>query len=120
VFKNLRLFAPDAYDFILSKLERNSAKDRDDADHIFKTKKLSSQILRERYEKELRPYLSKENWHGRESASFHTFRRFRESIPQMWREPRLSILRVGRARDISGRYGKQLLNNGWSWVRTSD
>jgi hypothetical protein len=63
VFKNLRLFAPDAYDFLLSKLERNSAKDRDDADHIFKTKKLSSQILRERYEKELRPYLSKENWH---------------------------------------------------------
>jgi hypothetical protein len=60
VFKNLRLFAPDAYDFILSKLERNSAKDRDDADYIFKTKKLSSQILRERYEKELRPYLSKE------------------------------------------------------------
>jgi len=63
VFKNLRLFAPDAYDFILSKLERNSAKDRDDADYIFKAKKLSSQILRERYEKELRPYLSKETWH---------------------------------------------------------
>jgi hypothetical protein len=63
VFKNLRLFAPDAYDSILSKLERNSAKDRDDADYIFKTKKLSSQILRERYEKELRPYLSKETWH---------------------------------------------------------
>lgn len=63
VFKNLRLFAPDHYDFILSKLERNSAKDRDDADYIFKTKKLSPQILRERYEKELRPYLAKENWH---------------------------------------------------------
>jgi len=59
----LRLFAPDSYDFILSKLERNSAKDRDDADYIFKTEKLSSQILRERYEKELRPYLSKENWY---------------------------------------------------------
>jgi len=63
MFKNLRLFAPDPYDFILSKLERNSAKDRDDADYIFKTKKLSSQILRERYERELRPYLSKEKWH---------------------------------------------------------
>ncbi len=63
MLKNLRLFAPDPYDFILSKLERNSAKDRDDADHIFKTKKLSSQILRERYERELRPYLSKEKWH---------------------------------------------------------
>lgn len=63
MFRNLRLFAPDPYDFILSKLERNSAKDRDDADYIFKTKKLSSQILHERYETELRPYLSKENWH---------------------------------------------------------
>ncbi len=63
VFKNLRLFAPDHFDFILSKLERNSAKDRDDADYIFKTRKLSPQILRERYEKELRPYLSKESWH---------------------------------------------------------
>jgi hypothetical protein len=63
VFKNLRLFAPDPYDFILSKLERNNAKDRDDADYIFKTEKLSSQILRETYEKELRPYLSKESWH---------------------------------------------------------
>jgi hypothetical protein len=63
MFKNLSLFAPDPCDFILSKLERNSAKDRDDADCIFKTKKLSSQILRERYERELRPYLPKENWH---------------------------------------------------------
>jgi len=63
MFKNLRLFSPDPYDFILSKLERNSAKDRDDANYIFKTKKLRSQILRERYERELRPYLSKEKWH---------------------------------------------------------
>ena len=63
MFKNLRLFAPDPYDFIISKLERNSAKDPDDADYIFKTKKLSSQILRERYERELRPHLSKEKWH---------------------------------------------------------
>jgi hypothetical protein len=63
MFKNLRLFAPDTYDFILSKLERNSAKDRDDADYIFKAKKLRSQILRERYGKELRPYLVEENWH---------------------------------------------------------
>jgi hypothetical protein len=63
MFEKLRLYAPDPYDFILSKLERNSEKDRDDADHIFKTQKLNSQTLRERYEKELRPNLSKENWH---------------------------------------------------------
>src|SRR3981081_826442 len=48
-FKNLRLYAPDPYDFILSKLERNEGKDRDDADYVFKTKSLSSQTLRERY-----------------------------------------------------------------------
>jgi len=31
MFKQLRLFAPDPYDYILSKLERNTSKDRDDA-----------------------------------------------------------------------------------------
>ena len=62
-FKNLHLFAPDPYDFILSKLERNSTKDRDDADYLFKTRHLDSQRLRERYEKELRPYLVNENRH---------------------------------------------------------
>jgi len=62
-FKNLRLYAPDPYDFILSKLERNEGKDRDDADHIFKMHHLRSQVLRERYEKELRPYLPNEEKH---------------------------------------------------------
>ncbi len=32
MFTQLRLFAPDPYDYILSKLERNTSKDRDDAD----------------------------------------------------------------------------------------
>lgn len=63
-FKKLRLYAPDPYDFILSKLERNEAKDRDDADYVFKTRQLSSQILRERYEEELRPYLANEEKHN--------------------------------------------------------
>src|ERR1700674_572191 len=62
-FKNLRLYAPDPYDFILSKLERNQAQDRDDADYIFRRRKLSSQILRQRYEEELRPYLPNEERH---------------------------------------------------------
>lgn len=60
---NLRLYAPDPYDFLLSKLERNQGKDRDDADYIFKKHKLSSQILRKRYETELRPYLANERKH---------------------------------------------------------
>ncbi len=62
-FKNLHLYAPDPYDYILSKLERNSTKDRDDADYLFKKERLDTQRLRERYEKELRPYLSNEDRH---------------------------------------------------------
>jgi hypothetical protein len=62
-FKNLTLLAPDPYDYILSKLERNSMKDRDDAVYLFKKLKLNSKSLRERYEKELRPNLSNEVRH---------------------------------------------------------
>src|ERR1700686_4951880 len=57
-FKSLKLLVPDPYDCILSKLERNAAKDRDDAEYLFKAQKLNSQRLQERYEKELRPYLA--------------------------------------------------------------
>ena len=56
---------PDPYDYILSKVERNSSKDRDDADYLFRTQKLDSQTVRERYQQELRPYLAKENWHDK-------------------------------------------------------
>lgn len=62
-FKNLHLHAPDPYDYVLSKLERNLSKDRDDADYIFKTQKLSSQILRDRYEQKLRPYIANQDRH---------------------------------------------------------
>jgi Nucleotidyltransferase of unknown function (DUF6036) len=62
-FKNLRLLVPDPYDCILSKLERNSSKDRDDADYLFRKMKLDCDKLRDRYEKELRPYLSNEEKH---------------------------------------------------------
>ena len=62
-FKNLRLLAPDAYDLILSKLERNSPKDRDDVEYLAKTLSLDAALLRKRYQKELRPYLSNEARH---------------------------------------------------------
>lgn len=65
MFTQLRLFAPDPYDYILSKLERNTSKDRDDADYLFRTQKLDSRALRERYQRELRPYLAKESWHDK-------------------------------------------------------
>jgi len=61
--KNLTLFAPDPYDYILSKLDRNSSKDRDDAAYLFKQAKLDSKILRARYQKELRPYLANQAKH---------------------------------------------------------
>jgi hypothetical protein len=53
-FKHLKLLVPDPYDCILSKLERNSSKDRDDADYLFRTQKPDVRVLRERYDKELR------------------------------------------------------------------
>ena len=54
-----------SYDLILSKLERNSTKDRDDADYLFRSRKLDSTTLRARYKEELRPYLVKEKWHDK-------------------------------------------------------
>ena len=54
-FKYLKLLVPDPYDCILSKLERNAAKDRDDADYLFRSRKLDSQALRDRFKNELRP-----------------------------------------------------------------
>jgi hypothetical protein len=56
-FKNLRLLVPDPYDCILSKLDRNTSKDRDDAAYLFHLQKLDCQILRGRYNRELRGLL---------------------------------------------------------------
>jgi len=56
-FKNIRLFVPDAYDLVLSKLSRNIERDREDVEYLAKTQHLDPEILRERYTKELRPIL---------------------------------------------------------------
>ena len=56
-FKNLRLLVPDPYDCILSKIERNAAIDVDDANYLFRSQKLDTQILRNRYEQEFRDYI---------------------------------------------------------------
>lgn len=56
-FQKLNLLVPDPYDFILSKLQRASQKDLDDADYLFKTQRLNSERLRQRYLQELRVYL---------------------------------------------------------------
>jgi hypothetical protein len=56
-FPKLKLLVPDPYDFILSKLQRASQRDLDDADYLFKTQRLDSKKLRRRYIEELRIYL---------------------------------------------------------------
>jgi hypothetical protein len=57
-FRQLRLYAPDPYDLMLSKLERNSGKDREDAVYLFQELKLNSMVLEKRYQKELRSNLA--------------------------------------------------------------
>ena len=56
--KNLKLLVPDSYDCILSKLERNSSKDRDDVEYLFRSHHLDVGVLRERYKTELRHSLT--------------------------------------------------------------
>lgn len=56
-FRNIRLFALDAYDIALTKIERNSPKDREDVKYLARTVPFDLEILRERYRKELRDYL---------------------------------------------------------------
>ena len=63
-FKRLKLLVPDPYDCILSKLGRAGSKDRDDADYLFCSQKLDAQVLRGRYENELRHNLiGNIEWH---------------------------------------------------------
>lgn len=57
-FKHLLLFALDPYDLALAKLERNIQRDRDDVKHLAHAVPLDLNLLRERYERELRPNLS--------------------------------------------------------------
>ena len=56
-FARLRLFALNHYDLALAKLERNIQRDRDDVKYLARTIPFDLGVLKERYEKELRPYL---------------------------------------------------------------
>ncbi len=62
-FRNLRVLALEAYDLALSKLERNSPKDRDDVEFLAKKIPLDPKVLSHRYEEELRPYLANAERH---------------------------------------------------------
>lgn len=57
VFKNLRLFALDAYDLALAKIERNIERDRDDVKHLARAVPFDLEVLKSRYNDELRVYL---------------------------------------------------------------
>lgn len=56
-FSRVRLLAPDPYDLALSKLERNSDRDLEDVKLLAMRTTLEPERLRERYERELRPYM---------------------------------------------------------------
>jgi hypothetical protein len=59
-FGNLRLFALDPYDLALTKLGRNSPKDREDVFHLADWVPFDIETLRTRYQ-EMRPYLSNQS-----------------------------------------------------------
>ena len=54
-FRRLRLFVPDPYDLALSKLTRNFDIDADDVKHLAAACDLDLEMLKSRYESELRP-----------------------------------------------------------------
>jgi hypothetical protein len=56
-FTHLRLFALDPDDIALAKLERNNQRDRDDVKYLARVVPFDLELLRERYENELKPYL---------------------------------------------------------------
>lgn len=57
IFKHLQLFALDPYDLAPVKLECNVQRDRNDVKHLTHAVPFDLSLLRERYERELRPYL---------------------------------------------------------------
>lgn len=56
-FRNLHLMALDPYDLALTKLERNIERDRGDVTFLARSIPFDLDILRERYQTELRPFL---------------------------------------------------------------
>jgi Nucleotidyltransferase of unknown function (DUF6036) len=63
-WKRLRLFSLEAHDLALTKLERNSERDRSDVEHLARSGYLNAATLRQRYFEELRPFvIGRESWH---------------------------------------------------------
>jgi hypothetical protein len=62
-FSNLRLMALEVHDLVLAKLTRNSPVDRGDVEFLANARLLDPNVMRERYQKELRPQLANEARH---------------------------------------------------------
>ena len=59
----MRLFALEAHDLALTKLERNFERDRSDVEHLARRGYLKASVLRQRYVDELRSYvIGRESW----------------------------------------------------------
>jgi hypothetical protein len=63
IWQNVRLFALEAHDLALTKLERNYERDREDVQRLAQAGHLNREVLTTRYQQELRPYLTRERWH---------------------------------------------------------
>lgn len=59
LLRHLRLFALEPHDLALTKLTRNADRDRADVTFLATAAPLDAALLRERYEREMRPYLSR-------------------------------------------------------------
>jgi hypothetical protein len=65
-WRRLKLFALEANDIALSKLERNAERDREDVLRLARAGYLNAATLKERYYEELRPYLlNRVPWHDK-------------------------------------------------------
>jgi hypothetical protein len=57
LFRHLRLLALDPHDLVLTKLTRNADRDRSDVEYLATAVPLDMSVLRERYQREMRPYV---------------------------------------------------------------
>lgn len=62
-FRYLQILGLEAHDLALSKLERNSARDREDVKFLGRAAPLTLSVLQQRYDEELRPYLANTERH---------------------------------------------------------
>jgi Nucleotidyltransferase of unknown function (DUF6036) len=62
-FRSLRILGLEAHDLALSKLERNSSRDREDVKYLAHAAPLDLEVLERRYRSELRPYLANAERH---------------------------------------------------------